>query len=85
MKCADVIGELERDEIENPGKNKNAWRMEYADYMIEGVPGQPFDGCLTMVCICKIPISKKQFIEISKGMSAYRLYAIRHAKQPFRC
>jgi len=47
LKCSQVIKDLQEDEEQHPGENVNAWRMEYADYMIEGVPGQPFDGCLT--------------------------------------
>ena len=47
LKCAEILPVLQEDEKLHPGENINAWRMEYADYMIEGVPGQPFDGCLT--------------------------------------
>lgn len=47
LKCSDILEALQEDENTNPGHNTSAWRMEYADYMIEGTPGQPFGGCLT--------------------------------------
>jgi len=42
LKAGDLLGPLQKEENENPGHNKTAYRMEYAEYMVEGTPGQPF-------------------------------------------
>ncbi|RDD37591.1 Glutamate--cysteine ligase catalytic subunit, partial [Trichoplax sp. H2] len=42
----DVLQELER---ENPSANPTAWRPEYASYMLEATPGQPYLNELTQI------------------------------------
>jgi len=66
LKCSDILPKLQIDENENPGSNLNCWRMEYADYMIEGTPGQPFGGCLT------------QFNRVEDSMRSRREEVLQH-------
>lgn len=46
LRAKEVLDVLQLDEIKNPSTNKTAWRPEYAGYMVEGTPGQPFGGCM---------------------------------------
>ncbi|XP_066922074.1 glutamate--cysteine ligase catalytic subunit-like [Clytia hemisphaerica] len=70
LKCNEYLPELQEDENNNPGKNTSAWRMEYANYMIEGTPGQPFGGCLT------------QFNRVEKSMKSRREELERMIQRP---
>lgn len=70
LKCNEYLPVLQEDEDNNPGQNANAWRMEYANYMIEGTPGQPFGGCLT------------QFNRVEKSMKTRREELERMLQRP---
>ncbi|XP_047144925.1 glutamate--cysteine ligase catalytic subunit isoform X1 [Hydra vulgaris] len=69
LKCSDILHVLQEEENNNPGSNQNAWRMEYADYMVEGTPGQPFGGCL------------KQFNRVEASMRSRREELMRVLKE----
>ncbi|KAJ7328569.1 Glutamate--cysteine ligase [Desmophyllum pertusum] len=46
LKANEILDVLQIEELKSPSTNKTAWRTEYASYMVEGSPGQPFGVCM---------------------------------------
>jgi len=46
LRAHDILPTLQIKEREDPKNAISLWRPEYADYMIEGTPGQPYGGLL---------------------------------------
>lgn len=46
LRASDILPVLNEKEAADPNGVKSLWRPEYAAYMIEGTPGQPYGGTL---------------------------------------
>jgi len=47
LRAHEILNRLNENEANDPANVKSLWRPEYGSYMIEGMPGKPYDGLLT--------------------------------------
>ncbi|OQR79735.1 glutamate--cysteine ligase-like [Tropilaelaps mercedesae] len=47
LRASELLPRLQEEEHKNPAKCKSLWRPEFAAYMIEGTPGQPYGSLLS--------------------------------------
>lgn len=47
LRALEILNILQEKELKDPNGLKSLWRPEYAGYMVEGTPGQPYGGLLS--------------------------------------
>uniref|UniRef100_A0A1I8F5X2 Glutamate--cysteine ligase n=1 Tax=Macrostomum lignano TaxID=282301 RepID=A0A1I8F5X2_9PLAT len=69
-----ILPELQREEIENGGRASTLWRPEYAAYMVEGVPGEPYGHLLAHLNLVEANMRKRRAqVQSLLGSDVYAL------------